>query len=132
MQAGFTELVEDAMRSRGIGLRALCRDLKLDPSFFSKVLAGKRSPPSEEAVLRRLAALLGLDPIELVVSTGRIPEEWVSLLREPATIETLRALAAGMKTPRPARAAPRAVPMPAPVAAPRRPQAAAALSDELL
>ena len=65
-----------------MGLRQLSRQIPLDPSFFSKVLLGKRSPPGEERVLRRLAELLEIDPLELMVSAGRIPESWQPLFLE--------------------------------------------------
>ena len=60
----FARLVSDRMKERGLGLRELCREVSLDPSFFSKVLANKRNPPSEEDVLRKLAdALKDLDRV---------------------------------------------------------------------
>ncbi len=80
------------MAERGLSLRGLCREAGLDPSFFSKVLAGKRSPPSEEGTLRRLAKALELDPAELIVSAGRIPEEWGALWKDPAVFREVRRL----------------------------------------
>ncbi|PIR15446.1 MAG: hypothetical protein COV48_14300, partial [Elusimicrobia bacterium CG11_big_fil_rev_8_21_14_0_20_64_6] len=59
----FSRLIVDAMARRGLGLRELCRQAKLDPSFLSKVLAGKRNPPAEEDVLRRMAAVLDTDAV---------------------------------------------------------------------
>jgi transcriptional regulator with XRE-family HTH domain len=64
------------MRRRGLGLRELCREAGLDPSFFSKVLSGKRNPPAEALSLRRLAGVLGVDAPRLFVAAGRIPSEW--------------------------------------------------------
>ncbi len=75
----FASRVAEGMGRRGLTLRGLCREADLDPSFFSKVLSGKRSPPSEEPVLRRIAGILGLDPAELIVAAGRIPAEWRAL-----------------------------------------------------
>lgn len=72
----FAKLIQEGMGRKGISLRELCRGVPLDPSFFSKVLSGKRSPPGEEAVLRRLASLLELDPARVIVSAGRIPSDW--------------------------------------------------------
>lgn len=71
------------MTRRGLGLRELCRQAKLDPSFLSKVLAGKRNPPAEEEVLRRIAAVLETDAVTLFVAAGRIPAEWMSLTSNP-------------------------------------------------
>ena len=117
------------MRDKGLSLRAVCREARLDASFFSKVLSGKRSPPSEEPVLRKLAAVLGFDPIELIVSTGRIPSEWQPMFRDPAVLGTLARLAA------PGAAPPRVEPQPARAnfaAAPRQVAAARPFSDDLL
>ena len=75
-EASFSRLVTDAMTRRGLGLRELCRRAELDPSFFSKVLAGKRGPPSDEEPLRRVARALELDPVEVIVAAGRIPTDW--------------------------------------------------------
>jgi transcriptional regulator with XRE-family HTH domain len=75
----FASRVEAGLRGRGLTLRGLCREAGLDASFFSKVLAGKRNPPSDEAMLRRIAQILGLDAVELIVSAGRIPAEWSAL-----------------------------------------------------
>src|SRR5579864_4813498 len=108
----FSDLVEKRMRERGLSLRAVCREARLDASFFSKVLSGKRSPPSEEAVLRKLAAILGIDPIELIVSTGRIPSEWQPLFRDPAVLGSLARMATpgARARPEPVRIATAAVP----------------------
>ena len=105
----FVERVCEGMRRRGLSLRELCRAAELDPSFFSKVLGGKRSPPSSEAVLRRLSELLGLDAAELIVAAGRIPEEWRALWNDRALFEHMHSLATGTslrKPPAPRSAAP--------------------------
>ncbi len=81
MTGPFEEAVRAAMEARGMGLRELCRRAGLDPSFFSKVLAGKRSPPPDDRV-RRIAEALGLDEVRLIVAAGRIPREWSRLCRD--------------------------------------------------
>ncbi|MCR4294479.1 MAG: helix-turn-helix domain-containing protein [Elusimicrobia bacterium] len=108
----FSRLVTDAMQRRGLGLRELCRRAKLDPSFLSKVLAGKRNPPAEEDALRRIAAVLETDAVELFVAAGRIPEEWRSLKSNP---ELLRRVDAMMHSGQPRKPTPlplRVVPAP--------------------
>ena len=89
----FSRLVSDAMERRGLGLRELCRRAKLDPSFLSKVLAGKRNPPSEEDVLRRMATILETDAVELLVAAGRIPSEWRNLSSNKELLHRVDALA---------------------------------------
>ena len=108
----FSRLVTDAMARRGLGLRELCRQAKLDPSFLSKVLTGKRNPPAEEDVLRRMAAVLETDAVELFVAAGRIPSEWKSLTSNP---ELLRRVDAMMHSGHPRKQTPlplRSVPSP--------------------
>lgn len=103
----FSERVLAGMRERGLGLRELCRAADLDPSFLSKVLSGKRSPPWDEAVLRRVARALGLDAAELIVSAGRIPSEWKGVWSSPELFDRVNALVTGRgAAPRAASAAP--------------------------
>jgi transcriptional regulator with XRE-family HTH domain len=89
----FALRVTQGLERKGLTLRGLCRAARLDPSFFSKVLSGKRSPPMEEDVLRRIAEILGLDAAELVVSAGRIPEEWRALRSNSELFRRMDALA---------------------------------------
>lgn len=103
----FSRLVVDAMARRGLGLRELCRQAKLDPSFLSKVLTGKRNPPAEEDVLRRMAAVLETDAVELLVAAGRIPAEWKSLTSNPELLRRVDAIASSAPR-RPVAAASRA------------------------
>jgi transcriptional regulator with XRE-family HTH domain len=91
----FSRRVADGLKKRGLTLRELCRAVRIDPSFFSKVLAGKRSPPVEEDVLRRIAAALELDAAELVVSAGRIPAEWAGIVTDTELFERVHAAATG-------------------------------------
>lgn len=97
----FSKLVVEAMSHRGLGLRELCRQARLDPSFFSKVLAGKRNPPSEEDVLRRLAVALDVNPVELFVSAGRLPSEWKAIIKDPELLRRVDALATSAVPRRP-------------------------------
>lgn len=104
----FSRCVSEGLLRRGLTLRGLCRAAGLDPSFFSKVLSGKRSPPAEEAVLRRIARTLAVDETWLIVAAGRIPEEWGALRSDPELFRSISELAAGTRRPR--RPAPRVVP----------------------
>lgn len=106
----FARMVSQAMSERGLALRALCREVEIDASFFSKVLAGKRSPPAEEDVLRRIALVLGLDPARLVVAAGRIPSEWKAVWTDEGVFGAVDALASGRSRSVPAPAAPRLAP----------------------
>ncbi|MBI4375700.1 MAG: helix-turn-helix transcriptional regulator [Elusimicrobia bacterium] len=105
----FARRVAEAISRTGMTLRSFCRAAELDPSFFSKVLSGKRSPPAEEQVLRRIAVVLGIDPTELIVLAGRIPSEWARLSQDSRLFQRVNSLAATHPVPEPARrsAAPR-------------------------
>lgn len=92
MTPPFAEMVRRRISERGLGLREFCRAVALDPSFFSKVLAGKRSPPSEDVVLRRIAAFLEFDACELIVAAGRIPREWDRLWKDRPLLEEVHRL----------------------------------------
>lgn len=128
MSTPFSRLVSGALERRGLGLRELCRRAKLDPSLISKVLAGKRSPPWDEAGLRRLAEALELDAAQLAVAAGRLPAEWEALGRDPELLRRVSALVTGSpRRPLPPPPPPLAPPKPAYLPAPRP-----ALSDELL
>lgn len=89
----FARRVSEGMRNRGLTLRQFCREVPLDPSFFSKVLAGKRSPPSSEDVLRRIARLLSLGETQLIVAAGRIPSEWGALCEDARLFQDVNSLA---------------------------------------
>lgn len=123
----FSHLVGEAMAARGLGLREFCRRADLDPSFFSKVLAGKRNPPSDEETLRRLAEVLGLTAVEVIVAAGRIPTDWNALWSDPDLLGRVHALAARAESPR----AVRKVSIAAPVRVPA-PRGSGGLSEELL
>jgi len=101
----FSRLVGDALAARGLGLREFCRQAEMDPSFFSKVLAGKRNPPSEEGVLRRVAEVLGLPPVSVIVAAGRIPTDWKALWSDPDLLSRMHALAVRAVDHRPVRKA---------------------------
>ncbi|MBI3013153.1 MAG: helix-turn-helix transcriptional regulator [Elusimicrobia bacterium] len=66
----FVRLVEEGMKKTGLSLRTVAREAGLDPSFLSKVLSLKRSPPSEEKCLKKLAEILEINPVLLSISTG--------------------------------------------------------------
>lgn len=86
----FINLVTAKMRGQRISIRKVAREAGLDPSFFSKVLLGKRSPPSDEKVLRKLAKLLRMDPSLLIISTGTIPSELQPFMEKPEFLKQIR------------------------------------------
>jgi transcriptional regulator with XRE-family HTH domain len=99
LEPSFARLVSRALAERRLGLRELCRRADLDPSYLSKVLSGKRNPPSDEGALRAVAAALELDAVELIVSAGRIPREWNALWTDATLLREVHVLAAGRRRP---------------------------------
>ncbi len=127
----FASEVVDGMRRRGLSLRKLCRLSGLDPSYFSKVLLGKRNPPSDEDALRRLAHALSLDARWLIVCAGRIPQEWGRLSRDKDVFSRVSGVLTGRAVP-PEAAAPNRGHRPAPFPPRRRSAPQSVLSEELL
>ncbi len=87
----FAQLITVGMKEKSISLRAVAREINLDPSFFSKVLAGKRTPPSDEKTLTKLAGLLEIDPLRLIISTGMIPSQLKPILESEDFLQSVRA-----------------------------------------
>lgn len=85
----FIDIVTGRMGSRALSLRRVAREVGLDPSFFSKVLSGKRSPPSDQKVLTRLAKCLEVDARTLIVSTGVIPSDLRPYMESPDFLRRL-------------------------------------------
>jgi|WetSurMetagenome_2_1015567.scaffolds.fasta_scaffold795286_2 HTH-type transcriptional regulator, competence development regulator len=72
----FGKLIKDNLKQKQISLRKLSKKVGLDPSFLSKVISGKRNPPSEERNLVKIAHCLDCDADTLVLSAGRIPKKY--------------------------------------------------------
>ncbi|MEW6230327.1 MAG: DNA methyltransferase, partial [Bacillota bacterium] len=73
---------------KGFTLRSFASCLDVDPSYLSRVEAGK-VPPSEP-LLKRAAVLLGLDADELLIMSGKLPSAWQEVVRlDPAAVTTL-------------------------------------------
>lgn len=79
------------MKAQRLGVREVARRARLDPSFFSKVLAGKRSPPSDDRMLERLAVCLEMSPTALYVYAGRIPPACQAAFESPRSLAALEA-----------------------------------------
>lgn len=76
MKKYFNTLIKKALKNKNISLRELARKTRLDVSFLSKILNGKRNPPSEEKDIIKIAKILEINPTRLLFSAGRIPTEY--------------------------------------------------------
>jgi transcriptional regulator with XRE-family HTH domain len=99
----YGEFVKNRRVDKGIGLREFCKALGVDASNWSKVERGLLSPPQDEAKLRKIAELLGIEVgsatwIEMKdlasISAGSIPDDILSdenvLKSLPIFFRTLR------------------------------------------
>lgn len=66
--------IQHTRKVRKISLRTLARTLKVDPSYLSRVEAGK--VPASDVLVRSAAKALGVDPEEWLLLSGRIPRSW--------------------------------------------------------
>jgi transcriptional regulator with XRE-family HTH domain len=85
----FIKALEAGMKANNTGIRELARRCDLDASFISKILQGKRSPPSDEKVIIKIAEVLSLDPLLLVIYTGRIPSVLQQALESPSFVKNI-------------------------------------------
>ena len=93
----FVTLVQRKLKGGTLSLRGICRASGIDPSYLSKVLQGKRSPPGDEKALTRLAKVLEVDPAFLIISTGTIPSSIQDAMERP---EFIRKVFAESRAPR--------------------------------
>jgi len=91
----FKLIVEDGMKRRGLSLRELCRRAGTDASYLSKVLAGKRNPPEQEAVLDGLADALEVSREILHLSVERIPPGWSAVRSDRAVYNSINGFLTG-------------------------------------
>ncbi len=85
----FSKFVKKIMDEKHLGVREIARSAGLDASFFSKILSGKRNPPSEEKIIKRLARAIGVDYVYLMFLAGRIPSEFQEMFLDKKFILSL-------------------------------------------
>lgn len=85
---GFIKIVQEHMQKKNLSLRQVARFVGIDPSFLSKVLLGKRNPPSNEEILKKFAELFEVEPIYLIFSAGLIPSNLQSKFENPKFIQS--------------------------------------------
>ena len=86
----FVRTVRSTMDTKGLSLRQVALKAQISPSFFSRILSGKRGLPSDD-VLINIAHAIDVEPDKLLVDCGIIPETLAPALRNPQVPELLRA-----------------------------------------
>lgn len=86
----FARFIKKTIEEKHLSARRVARAAGIDPSFFSKILSGKRSPPSDEKVIKKLAKALGAEPVYMTFLAGRIPDEYRELFLNENFISSLR------------------------------------------
>lgn len=85
----FIVMIKEALDERGVSLRELARKTDLDVSFLSKILNGKRNPPSNESDIRKIGSFLNIKPDKLLFAAGRIPSNLQSIFNDEEFINSL-------------------------------------------
>ena len=84
--------IREARASKGKSLRQAAKDLGVTPSYLSDIENDRRVPA--EAVLSKIAGLLGLDLNELMSLAGRFGEKAKKYVRErPTAVKLFRRIA---------------------------------------
>lgn len=91
MNKYFNRAVKKGLKDKDISMRELARNSGLDVSFLSKMLSGKRNPPSREEDIRKMAKALEIKPEILIFAAGRIPEKLIPFFMKEDTAESLLA-----------------------------------------
>ena len=85
----FIKLIKNGLNDTGLSMRELARRSGLDVSFLSKILNGKRNPPSSEKDIRKIARILELDPGKLVFAAGKIPAEFQEIFNDEQIVNRI-------------------------------------------
>ncbi len=77
MKAKFGELFRAARRERGVTLRQIKEVVGNVPSYWSEVETGRRLPPNDEDLLRKISRFLGIDEEKLInaAQTDRVKKD---------------------------------------------------------
>lgn len=76
----FSRSLRQLRRIKGIGIRALAKQVKVDHSYLSRIESGNTRP--SETVIKKLAKVLGCDEEELMMLADRIPPRWRNVIRK--------------------------------------------------
>ena len=70
----FGTMLRQLRRRKGLGIRSLAKEVKVDHSYLSRI-ESYRARPSEQ-IIRKLAKVLNYDEAELMILADRLPHKW--------------------------------------------------------
>ncbi len=73
----FVKKLKDGIKQKGCTLKKVAEYAKIDVSYLSKIISGKRNPPHDETTIKRIAKFLDIEEDELLLSAGRIPSKYL-------------------------------------------------------
>lgn len=82
MAQTFGQLILQARKNNGYSQRELAKLLGVNFSYLSKLENDRADYPPKEEIIRGLAKHLHLDPEELIVLAGRLPQQYEEFLKQ--------------------------------------------------
>lgn len=77
----FGDYIRQQREAAGLSLRYVAGQIKVQPSYLSKVERNQQSPPSE-AKIKALAAALGEHPDVLLAMAGKLSTDLADIIRQ--------------------------------------------------
>lgn len=77
MPSELGQFIADVRKERGMGLRALAREIRRSPSFLVMIEKNDPLPGVAEETLRRIARALDVNPDHLITLAGKTPDDVV-------------------------------------------------------
>jgi transcriptional regulator with XRE-family HTH domain len=77
----FGAFIRREREAKEIGLREMAKKIGVSATYLSKIERDEFDPPAEDKV-RKIAAILGSDPDELLALGGRVASELTDIIRQ--------------------------------------------------
>jgi HTH-type transcriptional regulator, competence development regulator len=76
----FGAFIRREREAKGLSLRDMAKKIKVSPTFLSKVETEDWKPGEEK--LRKIAEVIGCDPVDLLARAGRVPTELSEIIKQ--------------------------------------------------
>ena len=85
----FGAFIRRIREEKEIGLREMAKKIEVSPTYISKVERDEFAPPAEDRV-KAIAAILDLDPDDLLARAGRVSSDISGIIkRQPVALAAL-------------------------------------------